>query len=198
VNISETQLAIKVANILNTVMGPKRLGIIFCPSHIEADKLGSHFTQGCISHSQLPDGKKIDNEAEWKAGKKQWIAATAELALSTNSPMVGGVIFLGIKCGMNFLYQGAGQSGRDGEQSWVVVLQSEHNHFASVRIDDSDPQCLVESQAWLQANQCRRLGFTKLYDNATVSCTDLLNAHFCDFCEPDSDLVVKLKELIIN
>ena len=203
-NICEKQLATKIANTLSTVMGPNRIGIIFCPSHIKADELGDHFTQGCVSHSQLPDKKKTDNEAEWKAGKKQWIAATAGLVLSTNSPMVGAVIFLGVECGMNFLYQGAGQSGRNGERSWVVVLQDEHNLNQSamshdgLRFDDGDPQCLVESQAWLQADECRRLGFTKLYDNAMVSCTDLPTAHFCDFCQPDSDIVVKLKALIIN
>ena len=27
---------------------------------------------------------------------------------------------------------------------------------------------------------------------------ELPNAHFCDFCKPDSDLVVKLKALIVN
>lgn len=199
-NMSKRQFVINVANILSTVMGPDRIGIIFCSSYIEADELGSHFTEGCISHSRLPDEQKTNNEAEWKAGRKQWIAATAEMVLSTNSPNVGAVIFLGIKYGMNFLYQGARKSGRDGQCSWVIVLQDEQSQFAMPHdsLDDGDPQCLVESQAWLQANECRRLGFTKLYDDAMVSCTDLLNAHFCDFCKPDSDLMVKLKALIIN
>ena len=59
---------------------------------------------------------------------------------------------------------------------------------------DDDPQCLTESWAWLQANQCRRLGFTMLYDSDTVSCAQLPNAHFCDFCEPQSKLMVRLKK----
>lgn len=108
--------------------------------------------------------------------EKKWNAATAGLAQSINSPIVGGVIFLGIKCGMNFLYKGAGQSGRNGQCSWVVVIQGEQSQFDMLHgiLDDGDPQCLIESQAWLQEDQCRRLGFTKLYDNAMVSCKNLL------------------------
>ena len=33
-----------------------------------------------------------------------------------------------------------------------------------------------------------------LYDNDTVSCADLPDTYFCDFCEPQSELVVRLKE----
>ena len=116
---------------------------------------------------------------------------------------MGAVIFLGlgVTYGMNFLYQGAGQSGRDGRCSWaVVLLQDEPHQFAMPHDglqDGDDPQCLVESRAWLQAHQCRRLGFTMLYDNATVSCADLPDAHFCDFCEPQSKLVVELKKKFI-
>lgn len=196
--MNKIRLVIEAATILNAAIGPDRIGIVFCPSHAEADELGLRFTQGCVSHPRLPDKKKEENEAEWKSGKKQWIAATAGLALSTNSLTVGAVIFLGVDWGMNFLYQGAGQSGRDGERSWVVVLQDKHSQFAMPHDDDEDPQCLVESWAWLQADQCRRLGFTELYDDALVPCVALPNAHFCDFCKPDSDLVVKLNALIVN
>ena len=57
IKISKIQLAIKIAKILDTIMEPNHIGIIFCPSCIEASELG-FFTQGCISHSKLPDEKK--------------------------------------------------------------------------------------------------------------------------------------------
>ena len=148
------QLVINTATTLNTAIGPHRIGIIFCPTHAEADELSLHFTQGCVSHAQLPGETRKKNEAEWKLGKKKWIAATAGLALSTNSLTVGAVIFLGVNWGMNFLYQGAGQSGRNGNHSWAVVLQGAHSQFTIPHDDDKDPQCLVESRAWLQADQC--------------------------------------------
>ena len=162
------------------------------------------FTQSCcVSYPELSDADKSRSEDEWKTGAKQWIAATTGLTLGVNSPSVGAVIFLGlgVTYGMNFLYQGAGQSGRDGRCSWaVVLLQDEPHQFAMPHDglqDGDDPQCLVESRAWLQAHQCRRLGFTMLYDNATVSCADLPDAHFCDFCGPQSKLVVELKKKFI-
>ena len=72
-NTNETRLAIDVANILNSIMGSDRIGIIFCNSWHKADEFGNHFTNGCVSHSQLPEGTKTRNEAEWKRGQKRWM-----------------------------------------------------------------------------------------------------------------------------
>ena len=199
--MNETQAVINVAEILSTVIGPDRRGIIFCPSQHEANQLHDRFPQSCcVSYPKLPEADKAHSEDEWKKGAKQWIAATAGFTLDVDSPSVGAVIFLGIGImhGMDFLYRGAGQSGRDGQRSWVVVLQDEPRQFAVPGYDglrdDDDPQCLAESWAWLQADRCRRIGFTMLYDDDTVSCADLPDAHFCDFCEPQSNLVVRLKK----
>jgi superfamily II DNA helicase RecQ len=200
--MNETQAVVNVAKILSTVIGPDRRGIIFCPSQHEADQLRGRFTQSCcISYPGLPEADKARSEDEWKKGTKQWIAATAGFTLEVDSPSVGAVIFLGVGIthGMDFLYRGAGQSGRDGQRSWVVVLQDEPHQFAMPvpydgLQDDNDPQCLAESRAWLQANQCRRHGFTMLYGDVTVSCAALPDAHFCDFCEPQSKLVVRLQK----
>jgi hypothetical protein len=203
--MSETQAAIDVAEILSTVIGPDRRGIIFCPGPYEADQLCDRFTQSCcVSYPELPEADKARSEDEWKAGAKQWIATTAGLTLGVNSPSVGAVIFLrlGVTHGMNFLYQGAGQSGRDGRRSWAVALQDESRKFAMPHDgslqDGDDPQCLVESWAWLQDDGCRRLGFSVLYDNDRVSCADLPGAHFCDFCEPQSKLVVELEKKLLS
>ena len=193
-----THAVLNVAEILSTVIGPDRQGIIFCPSQHEADQLQDQFTQSHrVSHPELPEADNARRKDEWK---KSWIAATAGFTLGVNSPSVGAVIFLGVGIthGMDFLYRRAGQSGSDGKRSWVVVLQDDEPHQFTMPHeglqDDDDPQCLAESRAWLQANQCRRLGFTMLYDNDTVSCADLPDAHFCDFCEPQSKLVVELKK----
>lgn len=198
-NTNDKRLAIDVANILNNIMGDDRIGIIFCSSRQEADQFGNRFTHGCVSHSQLPEGTKTRNEAEWKGGQKRWIAATTGLTLGVDSPVVGAVIFMGVTYGMNFLYQGAGRSGRDGRPSWVVVLQPEDTSLVLIpRQLDGDPECLVEAQLWLQATECRRLGFTRLYDEDEVSCNDLPGAHFCDFCGPKSDLLLSLQAKIID
>jgi len=196
---NEKRFAIDVAHILNKIMGHDRIGIIFCNSRDEADQFGNRFTHGCVSHSQLPEGTKTRNENEWKQGQKRWIAATTGLTLGVDSPVVGAVIFMGVTYGMNFLYQGAGRSGRDGRPSWAVVLQPEDTHWALIpQALDGDPECLMEAKAWLEATECRRLGFTRLYDDALVSCTDLPDAHFCDVCEPDSALLLSIKAKVID
>jgi len=198
-NTNVERFAINVAEILNDVMGKDRIGIIFCSSRTEAEQFGNRFTQGCVSHAMLPEGTKTRNEAEWKAGHKRWIAATTGLTLGVDSPIVGAVIFMGVSYGMNFLYQGAGRSGRDGRPSWAIVLEPSNQYLAMVvRELAGDPECYVESQIWLRADECRRLGFTRLYDETLVSCKDLPNAHFCDFCEPDSPLLLSLKAKIVD
>lgn len=198
-NTNDKRLAVDVANILNGVMGSDRIGIIFCNSRQEADEFGSRFTHGCVSHSQLPEGTKTRNEAEWKKGQKRWIAATTGLTLGVDSPVVGAVIFMGVTYGMNFLYQGAGRSGRDGRPSWVVVLQPENNSWALIpRELDGDPECLMEAKLWLESTECRRLGFTRLYDEDEVPCKKLPGAHFCDFCDPTSPLLLRLQAKIID
>ena len=145
--------------IIDTVMGPDCRGIIFFPSQHKANQMRDRFAQCCVSYPELPDADKARSENEWKTGAKRWVVATTGLTLGVNSPSVGAVIFLGIGIthGMNFLYQGAGQSGREGQRSWVVVLQDESRQFAMPHDslqDDDDPQCLVESRAWLQADRC--------------------------------------------
>lgn len=198
-NTNDKRLAMDVANILNEIMGEDRIGIIFCNSRQEADQFGNRFTHGCVSHSQLPEGTKTRNEAEWKSGQKRWIAATTGLTLGVDSPVVGAVIFMGVTYGMNFLYQGAGRSGRDGRPSWVVVLQPENTSWALIpRELDGDPECLMEAKIWLESTECRRLGFTRLYDETEVACKDLEDAHLCDFCEPKSALFLRLHAKIID
>lgn len=198
-NTDVIRLAVDVAQIMTTVMGPKRKGIIFCSTIAEADVLGAKIAQGCISHSKLPTKDKTANEARWKAGDFQWIAATTGLICGIDEPNVGAIIFVGLGYGLVNLYQGGGRSGRDKTPSWTIVLRSLNTHLSLPKngIRD-DPQCIQESDDWRLAEECRRIGFSSLFDNARVTCFDLQDAHFCDFCKPDSELLAILRSKIID
>lgn len=198
-NTDKIRLAVDVAHIMANVIGPKRKGIIFCSTIEEVERLGSKVGSNCVSHSKLPSNVKAGNEARWKAGHSQWIAATTGMICGIDDQNVGAIIFVGLGYGLVNLYQGAGRSGRDGTPSWTIVLQSSNARMAIAKEGmKDDPQCIKESEAWLHTEECRRIGFSLLFDRARVSCFDLPNAHFCDFCKPDSELVANLRSKIID
>jgi Helicase conserved C-terminal domain len=196
-NTDRIRLAVDVANIMTEIMGPDRKGIFFCSTIEEADILGAKYTSNCVSHSKLPYGIKAENEAKWKSGQSPWIAATTGMICGIDDSNVGVIIFVGLGYGLVNLYQGAGRSGRDGTPSWTIVLQSSNTYMAiPPKGLNDDPQCIQESDEWLLAEECRRIGFSSLFDKARVSCSDLLDAHFCDFCKPDLELIVTLRSKI--
>ena len=201
-NTTLIRLAIDVAKIMTEVIGPDRKGIIFCSSISQADELGLKFTHKCVSHSQLPFEVKASNEEGWKTdggSQYQWIAATTGMVCGIDDAHVGAVIFLGVGYGLVNLYQGAGRTGRDGNPSWAIVLRASNSNISippgGLR---DDPQCIQESDKWLVAEECRRIGFSMLFDSARVTCFDLPNAHFCDYCDPDLDLLAKFHPIIID
>ena len=192
-NTDYIRLAVDVATIMTKVMGPNRKGIFFCSTIADADILGAKYTGNCVSHSKIGYSNKADNEDRWKSGHSQWIAATTGMICGIDDPNVGVIIFVGLGYGLVNLYQGAGRSGRDGTPSWTIVLQSS-NHYMALpqnRVIE-DPQCIAESQEWLFTEVCRRIGFSSLFDSARVTCFDLPNAHFCDICKPDLELIANL------
>jgi superfamily II DNA helicase RecQ len=176
-NTNRIRLAVDVADIMTEVMGPDRKGIFFCSTVEEADILGVKYTSNCVSHSKLPFGIKAENEAKWKSGESKWIAATTGMICGIDDSNVGVIIFVGLGYGLVNLYQGAGRSGRDGTPSWTIVLQSSNTYMAipSKGLKD-DPQCIQESDAWLLADECRRIGFSSLFDKARVSCSDAFDS----------------------
>jgi hypothetical protein len=198
-NTNRIRLAVDVAGIMTEVIGPRRKGIIFCSTIDEADEMGLNFTRKCVSHSRLSFNVKSENEARWRSGDSQWIAATTGMICGIDDPHVGAVIFIGLGYGLVNLYQGAGRSGRDGTPSWAIVLQSS-NTYQAIPVGGlkDDPQCIEESHEWLHSEECRRIGFSSLFDAARVSCHDIPNAHFCDFCEPDLELFSKLRSKIVD
>jgi len=198
-NTDKLRLAVDVVHIMTNVIGPQRKGIIFCSTIDEANKLGSKVASNCISHAKLPFNVKADNEARWKDGQHQWIAATTGFICGINEQNVGAIIFVGIGYGLVNLYQGAGRSGRDETPSWTVVLRSSNTKMVIPQDGlKDDPQCIQESDDWLHAEECRRIGFSSLFDRAKVTCSDLPNAHFCDFCNPDTDLLATLHSKIVD
>ena len=198
-NTDKLRLAVDVVHIMTKAIGSHRKGIIFCSTIEEADKLGSKVAFHCVSHSKLPYNIKTDNEDRWKGGHFQWIAATTGFICGIDEQNVGAIIFIGVEYGLVNLYQGAGRSGRDGTPSWTVVLSASNSKMVIPPHGlIEDLQCIQESDDWLLAEECRRIGFSSLFDSAKVECSDLPNAHACDFCDPYTDLLNLLREKIVD
>ena len=198
-NTDLIRLAVDVADIMTEVIGSNRKGIFFCSTINEADMLGAKYTKSCVSHSKLSFNVKAENEAQWKSGQSKWIAATTGMICGIDDANVGVIIFVGLGYGLLNLYQGAGRSGRDGTPSWTIVLQSSNTYMAIPKDGlPDDPQCREESDRWLLADECRRIAFSSLFDRERVSCSDLINAHYCDFCNPDLPLIATLRSKIVD
>ena len=62
-NTDENRLAIGIAKILNTLMEPDQIGLIYCTSVEQVKAIGNAFTH-CMSYAN--QGDKAEHEAIWK------------------------------------------------------------------------------------------------------------------------------------
>jgi len=105
---------------------------------------------------------------------------TTGLIHGIDSKNVGAVIFRGVTYGLLNLYQESGQTGRDGQPSWSVILHAGNNMLAYSKLKQlgEDTQCLKQGEDWLQSKECQQFGFSRALDNEEVPCRDLEDAHF--------------------
>ena len=125
------------------------------------------------------------------------MASTTGLIQGIDLSNIRATIFLGMPYGLLNLYQKSGHGGRDGRRSWSVLLCQSNSHLmlAKLWVED-DIACQREGDEWASYIGCCRVGFSWLLDGQDMSCAQLHNSHFCDQCDPSSQLMRKIEPFI--
>jgi len=189
------RLAIDIAKAFNSIIGPDRIGIIFCASRQSAETVNNDFTD-CLSHGNMSPTDRTANENLWKTKQRRWIAATTGLIQGIDHPDVGAVIFIHLPFGLLNVYQGGGRSGRDGRKSWSVLIHRRHSKEKVPSPIANDTSCIGEANEWVDAHCCRRLGFSRMLDNRDMPCKNIPGSHLCDVCDPNSRILLAIRPLI--
>ncbi|KAJ6451207.1 hypothetical protein C8R45DRAFT_1113746 [Mycena sanguinolenta] len=161
-------------------------GIIFRATH--NDGLGDFapFDPTCASYNGFP--QRREHEAEWLAGKKQWITSTSTCYHGINNPNCNVVIMVNLRDPtMSKVTQPPGRAGRGGQESLVIFVSAGSFQY---RGDEKDAiLCSREAALVFNDNQhCRRTQYGIVYNGIPQSCADLPGCYACDICSPELPL----------
>lgn len=179
-----------------------RRGIIFVQSKREADLLAAAMPRICTSsHSGLDAAERGHNEQSWFAGFHPWIAATTGMIHGVDHPGVTAVIFLELPYGLINVVQGAGRSGRNGDPSIAILINSANMNWINPKTLEDDFECRTEGNAWIASasNQCLRMDISRTMDGVDLECADLgEHAQRCGYCKPDTDIARSIQLLVCD
>jgi len=166
-----------------------RRGIIFVRSKEMGESIVRLFPQMAFIHGDITD-ERVRNSAleKWKNGQSGgWIVGTTSLIQGVDYHNVHFVLFVATPFSMIDFVQGAGRAGRNGEQSFVVVLHSGNSYPPSK--NDEDLSCRQEMVRWTQIGKCRRTVISSCMDGEEVECHSIPGAMPCDVCRRDHPLI---------
>lgn len=181
-NLQPIPLIIAIARYLEvSVLKRTGLGIIYCRTKKQVEALAKAFGC-CYTYSKRENRDEI--ELAWMTGLSgQWICATTALSQGIDASNVCVTLFWDLPYGLVNLYQASGRGGRAGQPSYSVMVYNTNQHY---EVEATDFGCLAEGIEWLGALECRRLGFSRLFDNEDIACGNLHGCNKCDFCDPSS------------
>jgi len=115
--------------LVNTLGKIKGSGIVYVRSRKKSREVaemlsGKGFSAG-FYHAGLPQEIRDRKQTEWMAGKTKIIVATNAFGMGIDKPDVRFVIHWDIPDSVESYFQETGRAGRDGKQSWAVLLYSD-------------------------------------------------------------------------
>lgn len=172
-------------------------GVIFCLSRTDVDEIAGFFGK-TKSHSDMDSKERLELQEKWSEGLPghRWMVATTGFIHGIDHPNVDTVIFLEMPYGLNNFVQGGGRAGRSGRQAHVFLI----DHCANFIHPIVDVDCgAIEAGSKFVGNHsdCRRIILSDVMDGVPVRCNDLLGAEACDICEPDHEMVIASKRLLL-
>ncbi len=122
------QVEEKGTYLLKTLQNVKGSGIVYVRSRKRCKEVAELLVENGISadfyHAGLPDELRDKKQSAWSGGSVRVIVATNAFGMGIDKADVRFVIHWDVPDSIENYFQESGRAGRDGKQSWAVLLYS--------------------------------------------------------------------------
>lgn len=116
----------KLGQLLGICNGVPGTGIVYVRSRNKTEELAAALTAAGITasfyHAGLPHSLRTTRQEEWKSGKIRVMVCTNAFGMGIDKPDVRFVAHMDLPDSPEAYFQEAGRSGRDGKNSYAVLL----------------------------------------------------------------------------
>lgn len=116
----------KLGQLLGICNGVPGTGIIYVRSRNKTEELAAALTAAGITasfyHAGLPHSLRTTRQEEWKSGKIRVMVCTNAFGMGIDKPDVRFVVHMDLPDSPEAYFQEAGRAGRDGNNSYAVLL----------------------------------------------------------------------------
>lgn len=116
----------KLGQLLGICNGVPGTGIVYVRSRNKTEELAAALTAAGITasfyHAGLPHSLRTTRQEEWKTGKIRVMVCTNAFGMGIDKPDVRFVVHMDLPDSPEAYFQEAGRAGRDGKNSYAVLL----------------------------------------------------------------------------
>ena len=116
----------KLGQLLGICNGVPGTGIVYVRSRNKTEELAAAVTAAGITasfyHAGLPHSLRTTRQEEWKSGKIRVMVCTNAFGMGIDKPDVRFVVHMDLPDSPEAYFQEAGRAGRDGKNSYAVLL----------------------------------------------------------------------------
>ena len=116
----------KLGQLLGICNGVPGTGIVYVRSRNKTEELAAALTAAGITasfyHAGLPHSLRTTRQEEWKSGKMRVMVCTNAFGMGIDKPDVRFVVHMDLPDSPEAYFQEAGRAGRDGKNSYAVLL----------------------------------------------------------------------------